>query len=72
MAETEEKSNFRIAGEIKRVVYENAESGFGVIKLQTPKGNRVQACGTLAGLQPGQNVELYGRFEKHPDFGEVF
>lgn len=72
MPSVEEKSNFRIAGEIKRVVYENADSGFGVIKLQTPEGNRVQACGTLAGLQPGQNVELYGRFESHRDFGEEF
>ena len=72
MPEAEEKSNFRIAGEIKRVVYENADSGFGVIKLVTPEGNRIQACGTLAGLQPGQSVELFGKFESHPDFGEEF
>ena len=72
MSIAEEKNNFRVAGEIKRVVYENAESGFGVIKLVTPEGNRVQACGTLAGLQPGQSVELFGKFESHPDFGEEF
>ena len=72
MSTVEEKNNFRVAGEIKRVVYENAESGFGVIKLVTPEGNRVQACGTLAGLQPGQSVELFGKFESHPDFGEEF
>ena len=72
MSKAEEKNNFRVAGEIKRVVYENAESGFGVIKLVTPEGNRVQACGTLAGLQPGQSVELFGKFESHPDFGEEF
>ena len=72
MAEKDEKTTFRVSGEVKRVLYENAENGFAVIKLVTPEGNRVQACGTLAGIQPGQFVELTGVFEKHADFGEEF
>ena len=72
MSTAEEKSNFRLSGEIRRVIYENVDSGFGVVKLKTPEGNQVLACGSLAGLQPGQTVDLYGKFEKHPDFGEEF
>jgi len=72
MAEKDDRTTFRISGEVKRVLYENAGNGFAVIKLITPEGNRVQACGTLAGIQPGQFVELSGVFENHADFGEEF
>ena len=72
MAEKDDRTTFRLSGEVKRVLYENAENGFAVIKLVTPEGNRVQACGTLAGVQPGQFVELSGVFENHADFGEEF
>jgi len=72
MTAKDDRTAFRISGEVKRVLYENADNGFAVIKLVTPEGNRVQACGTLAGIQPGQFVELSGVFEKHADFGEEF
>ncbi|MBR7103435.1 MAG: ATP-dependent RecD-like DNA helicase [Lentisphaeria bacterium] len=72
MAQAEEKVNFRLAGEVRRILYENSENGFAVITLKTPEGNRVRACGSLAGIQTGQTVELFGKFESHPDFGEEF
>lgn len=72
MAVNGEKQQFRISGEVKRILYASEESGFAVVSIRTPEGNRLRACGPLAGIETGQAVELSGYFEKHPEFGEEF
>ena len=62
----------RITGEVHRVRYENARSGFAVLVLQSADGNKIVACGALAGNAPGRTLELEGRFEQHAEFGREF
>ena len=67
-----EKQSCHLSGEVRQILFENTETGFGVIVLETADGNRIKACGQLAGVYRGQSLELSGRFESHADFGEEF
>ena len=62
----------RVTGEVRRVRYENPDSGFAVLVMLTPEGEKFAACGELAGHAPGKTLELTGRFEEVGEFGREF
>ena len=69
---TENLTELTLSGQVEKVIYENEENGFQVILVQEPQGGCKIACGMLAGVCAGQNVELKGHWEKHPEHGRRF
>ena len=62
-----------IEGTVDRVVFENEETGWAVVRLLI--AGRVAplvAVGPLCGLGPGAGVRLHGRFEHDRVYGEQF
>ena len=64
--------SIRITGEVHHVRYENPDTGFAVLVLTSPSGEKIVACGVLAGNTPGKTLELSGHYEEHAEFGREF
>ena len=59
-----------ICGEVTRVVYSAGEDSYTVLRVQDFKLKReFVAVGSMPGVAEGQNVELTGKWETHPDHG---
>ncbi|MDD3155570.1 MAG: helix-hairpin-helix domain-containing protein, partial [Victivallaceae bacterium] len=59
-----------VRGEVSQVVYVNDDRSFAVVKLiADDRLSEFVAVGSLAALEPGQNVELSGYWEQHATFG---
>ncbi len=63
----------KIEGVLDRIVYANEENAWTVVRLAVP-GRRepVTAVGNLLGVQPGESLELEGRWERDRKYGEQF
>ena len=70
--QTEKTATNRICGEVVHIRFENADSGFAVITLNTDDGKQHAVCGNLAGLTVGSLIEADGHFEKDEKFGPQF
>ena len=62
----------RLRGEIRRVVFENEDTQFAVLKVVDDSGLEHAATGPMAGLAAGQYLEMEGYWERHPEFGRQF
>ena len=62
----------RLRGEIRRVVFENEDTRFAVLKVVDDSGLEHAATGPMAGLAAGQYLEMEGYWERHPEFGRQF
>ncbi|MCG3174573.1 MAG: ATP-dependent RecD-like DNA helicase [Myxococcota bacterium] len=60
-----------LRGEVRRVVFANAASGFAVVRMITG-GEEVTVVGVLAGLDPGMNIECQGRWVEDKNYGRQF
>ncbi len=58
-----------LRGEIKRVVYENPENGYSVIKIVDARGVEHTIVGKVPGAHSGEHIEVIGHWEQHSDFG---
>ncbi len=54
---------------VRRTVYANEESGFGVVRLDGDTTGAVTATGPLLGLREGDRLRVTGRWVDHPRFG---
>ncbi len=62
-----------VEGEVQKVVYENAEGGWAVIRLSTARGvPATTAVGILYGVRPGERLRLSGSWEEDRKFGRQF
>ena len=70
---TNEAAETAIEGTVQRIVYENADSGFLVGRIQC-EGAPAPICfiGTLLAVNPGDTMRLWGRWEENPKFGRQF
>lgn len=58
-------------GSLERVVYQNEENGWSVVKLAVPgRYEHLTAVGNLLGLQIGENLRVTGEWKKDPRFGD--
>jgi exodeoxyribonuclease V alpha subunit len=65
----------RIEGTLDQILYVNEATGYAVAILErTDDGahRRVTVVGMLTRLEVGSGLRAYGRFEKHPRYGEQF
>lgn len=62
-----------LKGHLERIVYSNEHNNYTVAKLKV-RGNpeTVTVVGQLAGIAPGQVLNLSGDWETHPKFGRQF
>lgn len=62
-----------LEGVVERVVFSAPEDHYAVLRFRA-KGRRqpVTLVGALAGVQEGEELQVKGRFEHHPRFGEQF
>lgn len=63
----------KLRGEVERLVYSGDETGYTVCRLRVP-GSRDLATvvGSLPGIQPGEQLNLEGRWHQHPKYGLQF
>ncbi len=61
-----------VRGEIRRVVYENAEGTYAVLRMAGDDDREFTAVGPLCQLTPGQSLEMTGGWEKHEEYGRQF
>ncbi len=67
----EEPGYIQIEGTVASVIYQNAENGYTVLRLDTPNG-LTTAVGTMPGINPGETVVLTGTWTTHQSYGEQF
>ncbi len=62
-----------LEGVVERVVFAAPEDHYAVLRFRA-RGRRqpVTLVGALAGVQEGEELQVRGRFEHHPRFGEQF
>ena len=58
-----------LRGEITRVIYENDEGGFSIIRIVDAQGVEHTVVGNFSGAFAGQSLEVTGKFETHKEFG---
>jgi exodeoxyribonuclease V alpha subunit len=58
-----------LRGEITRVIYENDEGDFSIIRIADAQGVEHTVVGNFSGVYEGQSLEVTGRFETHKEFG---
>lgn len=60
-------------GQIERVTYSNEENGYTVARMKVyGKPDLVTVVGNMVAPQPGAVMEMKGRWNHHPKFGEQF
>ncbi len=62
-----------LEGTLERVRYASEQDDWSVVVLALAgAGGEVTAVGNLAGVQPGESLQLKGRWTQHPKFGRQF
>ena len=63
----------KVQGEVERLVYSGDETGYTVCRLRVAsQHDLVTVVGSLPGIQPGERLELEGRWLNHPKYGLQF
>lgn len=63
----------KVQGEVERLVYSGDETGYTVCRLRVAsQRDLVTVVGSLPGIQPGERLELSGRWLNHPKYGLQF
>ncbi|MEI8245921.1 MAG: ATP-dependent RecD-like DNA helicase [Lentisphaerota bacterium] len=58
-----------LRGEIDRIVYENEDNSYMVMKIRDAQGVEHTAVGNVSGAYPGHNIEVVGHWEQHQEYG---
>ena len=58
------------AGTIHSVIFQNAESGYTVLRLLTEEGEVITVVGCIPCAAPGEHLVASGVWEQHPQHGE--
>ena len=69
MNEPQAQQHATLCGEITRVVFENEDGSFAVIRVREPGSREYAVCGPVAGVVAGQEIEVEGVWEQHAEFG---
>ncbi|NER93592.1 MAG: ATP-dependent RecD-like DNA helicase [Symploca sp. SIO1B1] len=62
----------KLCGSICRITFKAEDSGYAVLKIQTPEFEVVTAVGIIPDAQPGLDIELNGEWVRHPKWGQQF
>ncbi|NLT14883.1 MAG: ATP-dependent RecD-like DNA helicase [Clostridiales bacterium] len=67
----DEAQYIQIEGTVAALIYQNAENGYAVLRLNTADGT-VTAVGCMPGVNPGESLVLTGGWATHQSYGEQF
>ncbi len=63
----------RLEGAVERITYYNEENGYSVVRLSVnTRSDLVTVVGNLPEVQPGESLQLEGRWKTHPQYGLQF
>ncbi len=63
----------RLEGAVERITYYNEENGYSVVRLNVnTRSDMVTVVGNLPEVQPGESLQLEGRWTTHPQYGLQF
>ncbi|MDP6452678.1 MAG: ATP-dependent RecD-like DNA helicase [SAR202 cluster bacterium] len=63
----------KLSGELERIVFSGDESGYTVLRVHAPRQqDLVTVVGSLPGVQPGERLDMEGRWVNHPKYGLQF
>ncbi len=72
MSEIQTLTAATLRGEVIRIIYENSDGSFAVLRLKDADGAEHTVRGPLGGVVSGQHLELSGKWERHAEFGRQF
>lgn len=58
-----------LRGEVSRIIFENDEGHFSIVRLVDAQGVEHTVVGNFSGIFEGQSLEVTGKFETHKEFG---
>ena len=64
-------NNDTIEGLVNAVIFQNADNGYTVLRLETDEG-LVTVTGSIPGVSPGERLVLEGSWHSHQQYGEQF
>jgi len=67
----EETVNY-IEGCVDTVIYQNAENGYAVLRLDVGEEEPVTVVGCVPGVAPGESLSVQGSWTCHPTYGSQF
>ncbi|NLA86336.1 MAG: hypothetical protein GX847_03440 [Clostridiales bacterium] len=67
----DEAQYIQIEGTVASLIYQNADNGYAVLRLNTDDGV-VTAVGCMPGVNPGESLLLTGGWTVHQSYGEQF
>ncbi len=67
----EEKELLQLAGTVEQVVFQNENTGFTVLELNTGQ-NLVTVVGEMVSVCEGEQLKVMGNWTSHPSFGTQF
>ena len=61
-----------VVGTISGIIFENDETGYRVLDVETEDGGYVTVTGTMPEVYAGEVITCTGEFSEHPDYGPQF
>jgi len=60
-----------VRGEVERITFKSPEDGYAVLKILPVPGKRepIVAVGNFLDVNPGEMIEIKGRWQNHPQYG---
>ena len=62
----------RIDGLVREVIFENEDTGYKVLEIETAEGDLATLVGTLPGVRAGETIQAAGFWDEHSTYGEQF
>lgn len=70
-AKNSSDSDEKLSGTVEEIIFQNAQNGYTVLVLSCE--NLIYTLsGTMPDIAEGMSITAYGRFKKHPEYGEQF
>ena len=67
-----EQEYLSLAGTVTAIIYQNEENGYTVLRLLEDGGEETTVVGCIPGAVPGEQLEVFGEWAKHPQHGAQF
>ncbi len=67
-----EQEYLSLAGTVDAIIYQNEENGYCVLRMRTEDGEETTVVGCIPGVMPGEQLEVFGEWARHPQHGEQF
>lgn len=61
-----------VVGTISGIIFENDETGYRVLDVETEDGDYLTVTGTMPSVYAGEVIKCQGEFSEHPDYGPQF